>query len=86
MRILTAAEASRQFSQLLDAIERGETVMVTRGGRAIAEFRPAPEHTWESLKVELQRLEADPSDDDSQVILDETRALLTPGSDLWSEE
>ena len=36
MRVMTASEASRNFSALLDAIERGETVAVSRGGKRIA--------------------------------------------------
>jgi antitoxin (DNA-binding transcriptional repressor) of toxin-antitoxin stability system len=31
MRTITATEASRRFSDLLDAIERGDSVTVTRG-------------------------------------------------------
>jgi antitoxin (DNA-binding transcriptional repressor) of toxin-antitoxin stability system len=31
MRTMTATEASRNFAELLDAIERGETVTITRG-------------------------------------------------------
>ena len=36
MRIVTATEASRSFAALLDEVERGETVVVTRGGKRIA--------------------------------------------------
>ena len=46
---MTATEASRNFSDLLDAIERGETVTITRGHHAVAEVRPArsvPERTF----------------------------------------
>ena len=42
MREVTASEASRNFSALLDSVENGETVMVTRGGRRIAAITPAP--------------------------------------------
>ena len=41
MRTLTATEASRSFASLLDEAERGETVIVTRGGRRIATIGPA---------------------------------------------
>jgi antitoxin (DNA-binding transcriptional repressor) of toxin-antitoxin stability system len=41
MRTMTATEAARNFSDLLDSIERGETVTITRGQRAVAEMRPA---------------------------------------------
>jgi len=45
MRTTTATEASRNFSDLLDAIERGETVTITRGHHAVAEVRPARRRT-----------------------------------------
>ena len=41
MRTVTATEASRSFAALLDEVERGETVVVTRGGRRIASIGPA---------------------------------------------
>ena len=53
MRTITATEASRRFSELLDAIERGETVTVTRGNRPIAEIRPAPRRIGRSLREAL---------------------------------
>jgi prevent-host-death family protein len=41
MRTVTATEASRTFAALLDEAERGQTVVVTRGGRRIASLGPA---------------------------------------------
>ena len=41
MKLISATTASRQFSDLLDAVERGESITVTRGGRVIAEISPA---------------------------------------------
>ena len=41
MRTVTATEASRSFAALLDEVERGETVVVTRGGRRVASIGPA---------------------------------------------
>jgi len=41
VRIVTATEASRSFAALLDDVEAGETVLVTRGGRRIAAIGPA---------------------------------------------
>lgn len=41
MRTMTATEASRSFAALLDEAERGQTVVVTRGGRRIAAIGPA---------------------------------------------
>jgi prevent-host-death family protein len=40
MRTMTATEASRAFASLLDDAERGETIVVTRGGRRIAIIGP----------------------------------------------
>lgn len=41
MRIVTATEAWRRFSALLDEAERGETFVVTRGGRRVATPSPS---------------------------------------------
>jgi len=41
VRTVTATEASRNFAALLDEAERGQTVIVTRGGRRIASLGPA---------------------------------------------
>jgi prevent-host-death family protein len=41
MRTVTATEASRAFAALLDEVEHGETVVVTRGGKRIATIGPA---------------------------------------------
>jgi prevent-host-death family protein len=41
VRTVTATEASRSFAALLDEVEQGQTVIVTRGGRRIATIGPA---------------------------------------------
>lgn len=41
MRTVTATEVSRSFAALLDEAERGETVVITRGGPRIAAISPA---------------------------------------------
>lgn len=40
MKTMTATEASRSFASVLDEAERGETIVVTRGGRRIAVIGP----------------------------------------------
>ncbi len=40
MITITATEASRTFAALLDRIEQGEQVLITRGGRRIAVIGP----------------------------------------------
>ncbi len=38
---MTATEASRSFAALLDEAEKGQTIVLTRGGRRIAVIGPA---------------------------------------------
>ncbi len=38
---ITATEANRQFSRILNEVEDGQTYVVTRQGRAIAKIVPA---------------------------------------------
>jgi len=40
MRQIQASEAKARLSQLLDEVERGETIVITRHGRAIARITP----------------------------------------------
>lgn len=47
--------ASRLFSDLLDAIERGETVRITRRNHVVAEMRPARRRTGADLRSALDR-------------------------------
>lgn len=50
---MTATEASRRFSDLLDAIERGEIITITRGNHPVAEIRPARRRTGADLRAAL---------------------------------
>lgn len=42
MQEISASDAARRFSALLDGAEQGETVVITRGGRRVAMVVPAP--------------------------------------------
>jgi prevent-host-death family protein len=55
MRLMSATEASRNFAAVLDAAERGETIVITRGGRRIAVLGPAPKATGAAVKDLLRR-------------------------------
>jgi prevent-host-death family protein len=57
---MTATEASRSFAALLDAVERGESFVITRGGRRIASLGPAPLANGAALR---SLLEAGPDPD-----------------------
>ena len=55
MREMTASEASRNFSAVLDSVENGETIVVTRGGRRVAAISQAPAVTGAALNAVLER-------------------------------
>ena len=84
MRTMTATEASRKFSDLLDAIERGETVTITRGNHAVAEIGPARRRTGADLRSALADIpvpDAGFADDIATAV-----ALLdTDGGDPWGD-
>ena len=43
MRQVQSSEAKARFSELLDDVERGETIVITRHGRPIAQLAPDEE-------------------------------------------
>lgn len=59
LRKLTASEASRQFASVLDAVEEGETVIVTRGGRRVAQIGPASAANGAGLRADFDRWRGD---------------------------
>jgi prevent-host-death family protein len=50
MKELTATEAARNFSAVLDGAEQGETVVITRGGRNVAMIVPPPRANGAAVK------------------------------------
>jgi prevent-host-death family protein len=40
MRVIQSSEAKTRLSELLDEVERGETIVITRHGKAIARLAP----------------------------------------------
>ena len=82
MRRLTATEAARRFSDLLDAVEvRGETFVVERRGRAVASIAPAPAVSGSTLK-ELLRVNS--ADSSWAGELQDLRASLVPEERRWN--
>ncbi|OHV44256.1 type II toxin-antitoxin system prevent-host-death family antitoxin [Pseudofrankia sp. BMG5.36] len=53
MRTMTATDASRRFSGLLDAVAAGETITITGGHRPIAEIGPTRRRTGADLRAAL---------------------------------
>lgn len=55
MREITATEASRTFSALLDEVERGGSAVITRGGRRVARVTPVAEPSGDVMLDFLRR-------------------------------
>ena len=49
MREIQASEAKTHLPQLLNAVERGETLIITRHGRAIARISPEADQRREEV-------------------------------------
>lgn len=65
MRELSASEASRTFSAVLDSAEHGETIVVTRSGRRVALIVPAPAANGAALREVFRRWGGNPALDDT---------------------
>ena len=81
MRRLTATEAARSFSDLLDQVERGQTFVVERRGRAIASIAPAAAVSGAAVKDLLRSQAPDPA---WQRELAELRAAIEPEERRWN--
>ena len=83
MRRLTATDAGRRFSELLDAVENdGETFLVLRRGRTIARIGPAAGATGATVKGLLR---GRPRDNAWARELHELRAGLTTEDRNWRD-
>ena len=59
MKILTATHVSRHFSTVLDEVDHGETVVITRDGRQLAILTPVPTGNGAEVTAVLTELPAD---------------------------
>lgn len=78
MRTITATEASRNFKKLLDAVEGGESVAITRGGETVAEIGPKRRRTGKDLFEALDKLpKLDPAEaDDIMNAIEEAKKFM----------
>ncbi|MDG5807806.1 type II toxin-antitoxin system Phd/YefM family antitoxin [Streptomyces ossamyceticus] len=83
MKTMTATEASRNFASVLDSAERGETIVITRGGKRLAVLGPAPKATGRAVKDALLR-HVGTLDDGFEDDVTATRDLLTL-DDPWND-
>lgn len=79
VRTVTATEASRSFAALLDQVERGETVVVTRGGKRIASIGPASSGNG----AEVLALLAHDVDEDFAADVAAARDAVTSEDPVW---
>ena len=84
MKAITATEASRHFSDLLDAVERGETITIVRGGHPVAEIGPAHRRTGAGLRAALADVPP-PDDEFGQNIAEAVAVLNSEVHDPWAD-
>ncbi len=82
MRTMTATHASRGFSELLDRVEHGETVRITRAGHVVAELRPVTLTTGRNLREALSEVPHLDETFDTDIAA-ATALLTTDESDPW---
>jgi prevent-host-death family protein len=83
LKQLSATDAARRFSEVLDRVERtGESVTVVRHGRAVATIGPAGAGTGKALK---EALRAHPPDSDWADDVRELREFVGPAQDRWHD-
>jgi antitoxin (DNA-binding transcriptional repressor) of toxin-antitoxin stability system len=81
VRQVTATEAARRFSEMLDSVENGrESFVVVRRGRAVATVGPATGSTGRDLKDILKRNRPDAGWADE---LRELRQSVGSETDPW---
>jgi prevent-host-death family protein len=56
MGTVSAYEAKTHLPRLLRAAERGETVIITRHGRPVAQLGPVKEHDREEVLAVIERM------------------------------
>ena len=83
MRVMTATEASRHFSDLLDAVERGEKVIIMRGNHPVAEMGPARRRTGADLRAALAGI-APPDGDFARNIAASLALVTSEVRDRWA--
>jgi antitoxin (DNA-binding transcriptional repressor) of toxin-antitoxin stability system len=83
MKQLSATEAARRFSDVLDSVESDrETFVVVRHGRVVATIGPALAGTGRALKSALRK---HPPDAEWALELRELRDGVGVGTDPWHD-
>ena len=58
MKTVQASEAKARLLQLLDDVERGETVVITRHGRPVARLTPDAERRRADIEAAIEAIRA----------------------------
>ncbi len=58
MRQIQASEAKTKFLQLLDDVERGDTLIITRHGKPIARLSPETERRQAEIEAAMEGIRA----------------------------
>lgn len=56
MKHIQASEAKAKFSELLDQVERGETIVITRHGKTIARLTPPDAENADKIRNAVREL------------------------------
>ncbi|MGO9034607.1 type II toxin-antitoxin system Phd/YefM family antitoxin [Mycobacterium sp.] len=77
MESVTVRDLRNRGGEVLDRVERGERVIVTRDGRAVAELRPLPRRSARAVELierrkGLPRVEPDVLRRDIDTVIDPT--------------
>ena len=87
MKELSASEAARRFSAVLDGAEDGETYVITRAGRRVAMIVPAPRANGRAVSDVLGRWRNRLAVDDGFAgVVEAAGAVTTEGdADPWRD-
>lgn len=79
---MTASQVSQAFSDVLDQVENGETIVITRAGRRIATISPTSAASWGQLRIALTGWVPAPDPAADEVAL-AVKTAVTLDEDPW---
>jgi prevent-host-death family protein len=86
MKTMTATQAARNFAGLLDAVEHGEAIMITRDGVPVGRFVPERQTTADRLKDAIRNHAADSQfADDVDTVRAELRSAFADEVRTWPD-
>ena len=87
MVTVTATQAARNFASLLDAVEHGEVVVITRDGVPVGKLSPERRTSADRLKAALREHPADPEfADDLATVNADLRSAFSDEVRVWPGE